>query len=820
MNKIRLTTKISVIIVVVSVISIVLLGFYFDTFLKNNYIQKTKTKISYAKENVILDFKNAEDDLKNNIDFIKNDLSFIASVELINNYQDKDNYNSILLDEEKKDITKALLEKVKISFNSNISLYDSNMELISYVNKDTKGYKLNFISYENSKIIVYSKYENDKTYTQNNYVENPKNPFKHIDYYTQKKLKISNIVTYHYVDNEISITSHSSLYYKDNQDKTLTHIEMSKTFDKEYFNKISHNLNLDIFISKDTQYKDKSLRLFENKILKDSNIQEEDKNYFSTFSISTKNNEVYILFSLDKSLLNKSLYENRKQLSFFLFISIIIILTLFNYLLRYGISTPIQKLMNQITKIKHGDYSESSIVQTADELEDISVNINMLASSVKSREQKLEYLSTHDELTNLLNRRSFSSKLKHTLELAKKENKKVAVLFLDLDQFKQINDTLGHTAGDNLLKLVANRIQLTLEQNNILARVGGDEFNIFTKNYENIEEIRIFAQKILDCFKEPFSILEHSIVTSTTIGISIFPDDGLDSETLIKNADLAMYIAKDEGRNGYVFYSSNFSNDLENRINIIQALKLAIKNQNEFILYYQPKISIKTQKIIAVEALIRWNSSELGFTRPDQFIAIAEETHMIIDIGEWIIKQACKDFILLRDNGYKLQQISVNVSGVQLQYSDMVKTVKEILSSLDISADSLEIEVTESYIATNEEKAIETLAKFRDMGIELAIDDFGTGYSSMSYLQKLPITRLKIDKSFVDDIPHSSGSVALVNAVIALAQAFNLKITVEGVELEEQLNFFKDKYCDDIQGYFYSKPLPLNELKEFIKNNS
>lgn len=351
-----------------------------------------------------------------------------------------------------------------------------------------------------------------------------------------------------------------------------------------------------------------------------------------------------------------------------------------------------------------------------------------------------------------------------------------------------------------------------------MARVGGDEFNIFIEGFKNITELQVFSQKILDDFIEPYVDADNEIVTSTSIGISLFPEDGTDSETLIKNADLAMYKSKENGRNGYSFYATKFSEYLQHRMNVVQALKSAIKNQDEFVLYYQPKISIKTQKIVGAEALIRWNSPELGFVRPDEFINIAEETHMIIDIGHWVLKQACSDFMKLKERGLMLQQISVNVSGVQLQYSNLLQIIKDVIALTNMDAAALELEVTESYIATNEERAIETLSDFRDMGIELAIDDFGTGYSSMSYLQSLPISRLKIDKAFVDDLPHSQESIAVVNAIIALAQAFNLKITVEGVELKEQLDFFKDKYCDDIQGYYYSKPLTFSELKKFIKD--
>ena len=748
-------------------------------------------------------------------------------MELINNYQDKQNYNSILLDEEKKEIAKYLLSKVKSSFNEIARLYDKNGDLVVFIYREHAKYILNFISYNNSEKIVYSKYEDESEYKKSTYQDNSLITLKHVDYYMQEELRRGVILTYHYDKGKIYITSHNSIFEKEHANKTILHIEMSKLFGTEYFTRISQEMDVGITLSDDLGYQKKSVELFESVALKDSNIIEEKDNYLSASLVHTKSHDIFILFSLDKEALKSSLTTNREQLLIFMFVSVSIILGIFKALIHFGISSPLQKLMEQISKIKNGDYSKSLVVKTGDELEEISENINKLAVAVDSREtslknsqNQLEYLSTHDELTGLLNRRSFAMKLEYALQKAKRNKSKVAILFLDLDEFKQVNDTLGHTIGDNLLKAVGNRLESSLRDSDILARVGGDEFNIFVDGFKNITELQLFAQKILDEFDEPFVDVDSEIVSSTSIGIALFPDDGEDSETLIKNADLAMYKSKERGKNSFSFYSTKFSEYLQHRMSMIQALKAAIKNQDEFVLYYQPKISIKTEEIVGLEALIRWRSPELGFVRPDEFINIAEDTHMIIDIGHWVLEQACQDFVALKSEGYQVGEVSVNVSGIQLQYSDMLQTVKDIMAVTGIKADELELEVTESYIATNEKTAVETLGKFRNMGIGLAIDDFGTGYSSMSYLQLLPISRLKIDKAFVDDLPHSKGSVAVVNAIIALAEAFGLKITIEGVELKEQLEFFQGKYCHDIQGYYYSKPLPLYELKEFIKKNS
>lgn len=834
MRNFKLTTKILGIVIVLVALFTIALGVYFDLFLKRNYYSLVKERMTSAKERLKSELQVAQENLVKGIDFIDGDVSLIASMELINHYQDKKNYNAILLDEEKKVITNSLLSRVKRSFNSEIRLYDANQELVAYVSKDEdvynvnfveKGrYRLNFIAYENSKKILYAKYENEEFYTKSYYMENPDVSFVHIEYYKQPELAQHTIVTHSFDDSKLVIKSHKSIFDPNKANSTILHLEMSKSYSSQDFMEISRELQLNVFPSTDEKYKEKSAPLFEKDNVEDSNIYEIDNDYLSIFLIKTKKQDVYLLLKLDKTGLNALLRENRAQMALFLVISIMIMIVAFRSLMRYWIEQPLSNLMTQILKIQKANYETSEVVKTGDELEEISQSVNVLAQTVSAREnsiiesqERLEYFSTHDELTGLLNRRSFAIKLDYAIASAKRNGRKLAILFLDLDQFKQVNDTLGHRVGDVLLRLVAHRLESILRESDVLARVGGDEFNIFIEGFKNIGEIQTLAQKILDDFTEPFVFDENEITSSTSIGIAIFPDDGSESEILIKNADLAMYESKDVGRNAYSFYSSKFSEQMQKRTDIISALKVAIKSQDEFTVHYQPKISIKTKKVVGAEALIRWNSRQLGVVYPDQFIKVAEDTRLIIDIGKWVLEQACSDFVLLKESGVLLEQMSVNVSGVQLEYSDLFATVQDALSSTGILPRELELEVTESYIATNEVEAIKTLSKFRDMGVELAIDDFGTGYSSLSYLQKLPVSRLKIDKAFVDDLPDSKDSVAVVGAIISLAQAFDLKVTVEGVENQKQLAFFEDKNCHDVQGYVYSKPLPLKEFQQFCQ---
>ncbi|MBU0632829.1 EAL domain-containing protein [bacterium] len=826
MIKLKLTTKISLITLFSIIISIGVLGFYFDEFLKTIYFEDAKHRIDNAKEKIYFDIKNKESDLIKGVSFIKDDKAMIASISLINDYQEKTNYNAILLDEEKKDIAAQLLRRVKISFNADISLYDKNGELIAFVYKDDKGYKLNFISYENQKVVLYSKYEFDDTYKKGTFKDGERTfLYQHIHYYDQPLLQTKTLITYHFVNESLYIKSHKSLFDKNSD--TLAHIEMSYKIDGTYFKNISSNLNMNIFMTTDVRYSNNRLSLLDRADIDDVNIMQSDMQYYSSFVIVTKELPLNIVVSLDKSVLNSAISKNRKELILFLLLITSLTLIVLYFLLNSNLSKPLNRLMKNIFKIEKGDYSESKIIKSSDELEEISVNINRLANAVSNREKelkesqgKLEYLSNHDELTSLLNRRAFDKKLNDFIDLAKAKEHKAALLFLDLDQFKQVNDTLGHNVGDELLQKVSERLSGFLSEKALFARVGGDEFKIFIEDFENIKYIEELADDLLKQFEKVFVCGDYEISTTVSIGVAIYPDDGTDSVTLIKNADLAMYKSKDKGRNNYSFFSTELSEYLQKRTDIINALKYSLKNKDEFLLLYQPKISIKTGKIIGAEALIRWNSATLGFVRPDQFIGVAEDTHMIIEIGKWVLDQACKDFVQLKSEGYKLGQVSVNISAVQLKFSDLLETLQDVIKSTGIETRELELEVTESYIASNELKAIETLGKFRKLGIELAIDDFGTGYSSMSYLQKLPITRLKIDKAFVDDLPHSNESEAIVKAILALASTFGLKVTIEGVENCEQLDFFKGKYCDDIQGYVYSKPLPLDELKVFIKNNS
>ena len=824
MKKLNLTSKLSLLVILSFIFTFGVIGLYFDDFLIDNDLENTKKKVLRGYTRIQHNKKTFEDDLQKAISFIHTDKSLIASVDLINNYQDRLNYNAILLDEEKKIITKELLDKVKISLNQDIVLYDKNEEMIAFVTMKNKKYELNFISYEKGNRILYSKFEDEDIY-QKKQIDLPDFiHFKHQYYYKISPKKLKSDITYHYSNNAFIIKAHTTIF-DDSTDKVLAHIELSHKMSEKYFYMLSQDLDMDISLSPNKQ--PSSMPLLDNiHNYEDLTIIQTPDRYISNVNINTVEGQISLLVKLNKTGLQTSLNENRTKLFFILLIIISIVLFTVRFLFTRGFSKPLDKLMEQIEKIDKGDYTQSSIVHTNDELETISKNINQLANSIEVREKSikesqknLEYLSSHDSLTDLPNRRHFLSCLSHAINIAKRSNTKLAVLFLDLDEFKEINDTLGHDVGDELLLRVSERLKNSFRNSDTIARIGGDEFNILIENYKNVIDIELILNKLLVDFEIPFICSKNEINISSSIGVALYPDDGTDSMSLIKQADLAMYKSKDEGKNNYSFFSKDLSEHFEKRTLYTNALKSAISSENEFVLYYQPKINLMTKKIVAIEALVRWNSKSLGFVTPNNFIPLAEETNLIIPIGEWILKQACSDFVLLQDEDITLEHISINVSSVQLQNSDMLKTIKRVINSTGIDAKKIELEITESYTAQRSYEAIKVLQTFRELGLNIAIDDFGTGYSSLSYLLELPVTRLKIDKSFVDDLPHTKGSIAIIKTIITLAKTLGLSITAEGVESREQLEFLSQQSCDEIQGYIYSKPLTLDELKKFYKLN-
>jgi diguanylate cyclase (GGDEF)-like protein/PAS domain S-box-containing protein len=438
-------------------------------------------------------------------------------------------------------------------------------------------------------------------------------------------------------------------------------------------------------------------------------------------------------------------------------------------------------------------------------------------SQLKQSQTRLEFLAHHDPLTSLPNRLLFGARLEHAIERARRNEAMVALLFLDLDRFKHINDSLGHTVGDALLEAVAQRFTELTREDDTVARLGGDEFVILMEEIDDSEYAAVLAEKIIKSLSAPFNVLEHELFVGTSIGISLFPQDGDNVEQLLSNADSAMYRAKDLGRSNYQFYTKELTAHAFEHMLLGGQLRKAIE-QEQFVIHYQPQIDLINNKVIGVEALIRWQHPEHGLIPPGQFIPLAEDTNLIIPLGDWVLREACKQANSWLDAGIEFGYISVNVAGPQIHQDSLLKTVSEILTETKLPPERLELEITETFIMEQDAPAIELLLSLRRLGVSLAIDDFGTGYSSLSYLKQLPVNKLKIDRSFVNDLPEDENDAAITRAIIALGHSMLFTVIAEGVETETQRNFLIKEGCEQAQGYLYSKPVSADKITILLRN--
>ena len=436
-------------------------------------------------------------------------------------------------------------------------------------------------------------------------------------------------------------------------------------------------------------------------------------------------------------------------------------------------------------------------------------------SERKRIEEILRYLAYHDPLTDLPNRSLFNDRLSIALSQAQRNISKLAVLFLDLDYFKQVNDTLGHDMGDQFLKSIANRLSSLLRKGDTIARIGGDEFTILLPDINKTEDAGKIAQKIIDTMKEPWHLGNHEFHITTSIGIALYPVDGEDIESLLKNADAAMYQAKEMGRNNFQYYTPAMNAMSLHRLELENNLRRAL-DRDEFIIYYQPLVELTTSKIIGMEALIRWQHPQWGLISPNDFIPVAEDTGLIVFIGEWVLRTACAQNKAWQDAGCPPMRINVNLSARQFQQKNLVQRISKILMETQLDPRWLELEITESVAMKDVEFSGKMLYELRKMGITIAIDDFGTGYSSLSYLNRLPIDMIKIDRSFIRDISSDPDDATIVSTIIVLAQNLKMRVTAEGVETQEQLQFLQNHQCNEMQGYLFSRPLPVDELSSLL----
>ncbi len=437
----------------------------------------------------------------------------------------------------------------------------------------------------------------------------------------------------------------------------------------------------------------------------------------------------------------------------------------------------------------------------------------------KESQKQLEQLAHHDPLTGLPNRLLFQARVEHALERARREGGRVAVLFFDLDHFKNINDSLGHPAGDRLLQAVTERLRDSVREEDTVARLGGDEFTLLLEELQEPKYAGVVAEKALQVLAKPFTLYGHEAYVTGSVGISLFPDDGQDVTTLLKNADSALYQAKAQGRNSYHFYTKELTAVALERLALESSLRRGVARE-EFTLYYQPQVDLFDGQVIGAEALVRWQHPERGLILPGEFIPLCESTGLIVMLGEWVLRTACAQAKRWQNEGLPPLRMAVNISSIQIARGQITHTVERVLEETGLEPCYIELEITESLIMQQTQQTLGILAALKAMGVMLAIDDFGTGYSSLSYLKRLPLHRLKIDKSFVRDIPKDPDDVAITRAVISLGDHLHLIVVAEGVETQAQMEFLRSNGCDEAQGYLYGPPLPAVEFAELVRRRS
>jgi diguanylate cyclase (GGDEF)-like protein len=431
----------------------------------------------------------------------------------------------------------------------------------------------------------------------------------------------------------------------------------------------------------------------------------------------------------------------------------------------------------------------------------------------KAAEKKIAYMAHHDALTGLPNRALAKERMEHSIAYAVRSGLKTALLFLDLDGFKTINDTLGHSIGDAMLKTVAFKLKMCVRATDTVSRLGGDEFLVILSEIESDEDIVTIVTKILEEFESPVHVLNHFLSVSMSIGIAVYPEHGGDFDALLQKSDRAMYKAKESGKNTYRFFTEQMKHMLIGQFKIHNDLKRAI-SEGQFLLHYQPQVDLVSNRIVGAEALIRWKHPQLGMISPMQFIPLAESNGLIVPIGEWVIREACVQVARWQEMGIDLC-VAVNISGIQFKRGNLIDIVEEALRVSGIDPSFLELELTESIMMNDTEKTLETVGRLKNLGVQLSIDDFGTGYSSLAYLKRFAVDKLKIDQSFVRGILNNQEDAVIVSTIVQMAKSLNLKTIAEGVEDEEVLNVIEGYGCDEVQGYHFAKPMEAGEFEQY-----
>ncbi len=528
------------------------------------------------------------------------------------------------------------------------------------------------------------------------------------------------------------------------------------------------------------------------------------------FFEQNKQKSIDLIFLIDKEEINQYFIKNREE--FFIYFGFLPIFGffLFYIVFRRYITIPLEKL-RQLA------YYNNKIPKAfkIKELESIRHSMVDTFSRLENEKKEFFLMARTDSLSGLANRNSLQEFLDRLIPTAKRKKEEFAFLFLDLDHFKTINDSLGHNIGDELLQKISGILKKVLRPNDFIARVGGDEFVLIIQDYKSNLELTNIIKRVQKQLSKPWVIQTHPVETTCSIGIAIFPQDGKDQISLMKSADIAMYEAKKHGRNQYHFFTKELNDKLLKIINLNKQMRIALKN-GDYQLFYQPKVCLKDSKIIGVEALIRWIDKEKGFIPPSDFIPLAEENDFIIDLGDWIVEEALNQYLDWKNKGIDIV-MSINISAKQFLQNRFAENLIEKINSKKIEPNRIILELTEYILIDQNNSVYSTLRKLNEFGVSISLDDFGTGYSSLSYLKKYPIDYLKIDKSFIDDSCNSQGKV-FIETIVKMGQTLNMKIVAEGVETQEQVEYLKSISCNLYQGYYFSKPIKAKELEEFYKS--
>ncbi|MDV3429602.1 MAG: EAL domain-containing protein [Bacillota bacterium] len=490
-------------------------------------------------------------------------------------------------------------------------------------------------------------------------------------------------------------------------------------------------------------------------------------------------------------------------------------ITLFLYFRAAIIEKSFNNLSCQTSLVAKDECEKMIVMDSFTEFNNLVDNINQMIAKIKKRDQRLREMAYYDSLTGLPNRTYLNQELEKYIKICSKNSKSFGLLYIDIDDFRRINDTYGHKAGDEVLIQFSKRLNHQQENNISCFRLGDDEFALLIQDVQGRIELESDVKHLINKFKNPFIYEEKEIYFSVSVGITIYPKDGEEKSELLQYADTAMYSAKEKGKNNYKFFTGRMRDEAKKKLDIERNLRRAL-SKNEFLLYYQPQIDINNLSIKGFEALIRWNSREMGFINPTEFISICEETNMIIPISNWIVEEACKTIKKINRKYEKNYTISINISPIQLQYENFIIELKDIINKTGVNPEFIELEITENVLINSYNEILDILYKIKEIGVKISLDDFGTGYSSFSYLKNLPIDFLKIDKAFVNNIDKDNKDLKLIRSIINMAHDLNMKVIAEGIETFSQLNYIEKNNCDIVQGYVYSKPIPEDLLDDYI----